>query len=255
MPDALISIARFTLLEGRRSRLLRAALALVVGAAAVAGFAAALAITDTQSYRSELYAACVRLAMVLLLTLMVCAGVTRELADRMLDLTLSRAVSRSSWYLGRLLGFAALAAMLALMAALPLTLVAPPPAVAAWGVSLAAELCVVAAAALACAVTLRQLTAAVTVTLAFYLLARAIDAIVLMSRGPTVDPGSLSAALIARAVELLALLLPALDRFTASAWLAQASWPHGLGGVLLEAVLYVALLATVGLFDVHRLDD
>ena len=51
----------------------------------------------------------------------------------------------------------------------------------------------------------------------------------------------------------LALVLPALDRFSQSAWLVDtaAGWP-ALGGCALQAALYTTLLVAATMFDFYR---
>lgn len=253
MPAAALTVARFTLLESRRSRVWLIAVGAVVACALAAEFGAALAITDSASYRSGLTAASARVVMVLVAVLFVATSVVREQDDRLLDLVLSRPLSRASWYCGRLLGFAVFALGLAALAAAPLAWSAGPAAALTWAVCFAAELEIMVAATLACVVTLRQVTPAVVAAAAFYVLARAIDAMVLLSRGPTVDAEAPGAALVAGAVEALAVLLPSLDRFGHSGWL-DPGVAAGLAPVLGEAAIYVVLLLAVGLFDCYRHD-
>ncbi|MEQ8661505.1 MAG: hypothetical protein RLW62_11850 [Gammaproteobacteria bacterium] len=250
--NAAASIARFTLLEARRTRTWLGALAVVAGALAVAELAAALAITESTSYRNGIYAALVRVACVLVTMLFVAQGLARELADRLLDHTLARPVSRTQWFLGRLAGAAAVAGLLAALACVPLLPAAAPLRVLAWGGSLAAELVLVAAVCQTCMVTLRQVTLAVTATSAFYLLARAIDAMVLMSTGPAVDLARWSSRAVAATVELLALGLPALDRYTQAAWLGDDAGLPALAPFGFEWAVFVALVVTIGLVDLHR---
>ena len=255
MSKALFSIARFTLLEGWRIRLPLIAAALIGSAFVAAEFSAGLAITDSASFRIGVYAAFVRVVLVLAIVLFVAASVVRELTDRMLDLTLARPVSRASWYLGRLAGFCGIAFALAVCAALPLIPLAEPLRIAVWCVTLAGELAVVAAVCLTCTVTLRQVAPAVLASGAFYVLARAIDAIVLMSQGPTVDPGAWSTLVIGKLVALLALLLPALDRLAASAWLFDDTAMPALWPLAIEVLAFATLAVAVGLFDLYRVDD
>ena len=157
MPQALFSIARFTLLEGRRTRLPWLTMVLIVLAYVLAEFAAALAITDSAAFRVGFYAAFRARRAVSVVILFVCASVLREFSDRMLDLTLARPVSRASWFGGSLLGAIGIALALALAASLPLWPWSAPARVAAWSAALGAELAVVATVALACVVTLRLL--------------------------------------------------------------------------------------------------
>ena len=87
----------------------------------------------------------------------------------------------------------------------------------------------------------------------FYLLARALSAIRLISDTPIAGGETPTHQLIARLVDALALVLPALDRFTQSAWLVDGTgaWPL-LGGCALQAALYTALLGAAAMFDFYR---
>ena len=252
---AFLSIVHFTWLEAVRTRLLWFGLSLVIVTALVAEFSAALAITESSDFRIEIYAALVRLSLVLLVTLFVASSVTREFQERLLDLVLSRPVPRAWWVVGRFVGFGLTASILAALATLPLLLHVAAAPVALWSVSLWAELCLVAAACLACAITLQQVTAAVTAVAGFYVLARAMTAIVLMSQGPAVDTGSVASTVIATMINWIAHLLPALDRFAPTMWMtAPISDPTLVLGVLFEAAVFSALLLAVGLFDFYRRD-
>jgi Cu-processing system permease protein len=251
--QASAAVARYTLLEAWRSGFFRIYAGMLVLAWMAAEFAASLALTASASYRSVTYAALVRLLLAGLVMLFVVQGVAREHAERLLELYWSRPLSRGAWFAGRLLGALLLTTGCALLAGLPLLTVAPPLPVLAWSVSFAAELAIVSAAALTAAVALMQLTPALLATAAFYVLARAMSAIVLMSSGPTVDPEAWSTPLVARAVELIALALPALDRYAPSQWLhAPDVGPAEVSRLLLEAGIYVLLIAAVGLIDVRR---
>ena len=65
--------------------------------------------------------------------------------------------------------------------------------------------------------------AAASFIAAFYLLARALTAIQLMSNSPLAIENPLSHQVMSWLVDGLALVLPALDRFTQSVWLADAA--------------------------------
>ena len=248
-----VVVARFTLLEAARTRLPWTALLVIMSGVIMAECAAGLALTDSQSYRIELYAVWTRVALVFCAALFVATSVVRELADRAIDLTLSRPLSRAAWFIGRLAGHSAALAVVALVAALPLAFTSAPLAALAWGLSLAAELGLVAAATLSCAVALSQVTATVLAVAAFYLLSRVMGAIVLMSTGPAVDAEAWSSLLIAQLVHWLALLLPALDDYTRTTWLADGSLAlAALPAIVVQTAIYAVLLVAVGLFDFTR---
>lgn len=255
MLKVVIAVARFTVLEAARTRVPWIVLGVIVGGLALAEIAAGLALTDSHAYRLAGYAAWTRLVLVATVTLLVATSVAREFEAGLLDLSLSRPLSRPQWYLGRLCGFAAIACAIALAAAAPLWLTAAPAAALGWGLSLAAELVLVAAASLCASVALGQLTASVLAVAAFYLLSRSMAAIVLMSHGPLLDATAGSTAAIAQAVAAIALVLPPLDRFTVTAWLQDSSTPvAGLAAIAVHTALYVLLLTAVGLFDFARRD-
>ena len=246
------SIMRFTWLEMSRLHVWRFALLIIVIGCAVAEFGAALAVTESAAHRLAFYAAGMRLGAVFVVALIVCVSVLREFDDKGVEAVLSRPVSRGDWYCGRFFGYATSAVGFAALVAVPLVVQAPAAAFA-WGCSLALELVIVTAATLAFTITVRQVPAALCAVAGFYLLARGIASFGLMATGPTVDSGAASARVIAGFVDMLAYVLPALERYTQTAWLTVQPPSFGeLGFLLVQTMVYAALLAAVGLFDLHR---
>ncbi len=250
-------IAKFTWLEARRGHQAWLITGVVLVALVLALFAANLALTDAASYRSGVYAALVRVMLVAVTVLLVASSVAREQDERRLELSLSRPLARHDWYLGRLLGYGTLALAAAAAASLPAMALAPPWPAALWGLSLAAELTLMAAATLTAVVTLRQVPSTVMAVGAFYVLARAMQALVLMSHGPSVDPEAWTSALITTVLGGLALLLPDLARYTQSAWLfgSESITLGAVRYIALETAVYIGLLTAVGLIDLARQND
>ena len=89
--------------------------------------------------------------------------------------------------------------------------------------------------------------------LAFYLLARSLTAIQLISAHPLSGADTLSHSVGRWLVDALALVMPALDRWPQTAWLidALAPWPSWLSW-LAQAALYVVLLAAAAMVDFQR---
>ena len=87
----------------------------------------------------------------------------------------------------------------------------------------------------------------------FYVLARALSAIQLMSTSPLAVENPLSRQFVGWLIDSLALIMPALDRYTQSAWLADAAagWA-AIGACATQAVLYVTLLVAAAMFDFYR---
>ena len=244
--------ARLALVEARRGGLFWLALACVAVGLALCAFLSQLALTESRMLQAAVVAALLRVCAAFTLAAQVVASVRREIDDKRLELMLSLPLSRATHYLGRLGGFIALGVALAALFALPLLLWAPPAAALCWALSLACELALVAAAALFFAMTLAQLASALAATAALYLLARSVSAMQAIAAGPLAEE-TLAQELARRAVDALALLLPALDRVTRTEWLLYGtpdwrSYALGLAGVL----IYAALLAAAGVFDFQR---
>jgi ABC-type transport system involved in multi-copper enzyme maturation permease subunit len=249
----IVTLAHFTVLEAWRTRLpwlFAIALALVFAAA---GFIQQLAITDSARMLIAFSAATTRLIAVFVLSLHVLTSIVRELDDKGLELTLSFDLRRCDFIFGRLLGFALIAVVIALLAALPQLMLTPQPAALQWGLSLALELVMMAALSVFSIVTFTRLMPAATFVGGFYLFARSLSALRLIGDAPIAGGDTPSHQLIARCIDALALLVPAFDRFTQSAWLVDGApgWSF-LGGCAAQAALYSALLGAAAMFDFYR---
>lgn len=253
MDSRIATIARYTLLEALRTRLPVLVVATLAALLAASFFVEALAITEGARFQAAFYAAGARLACVFIGAMVVLVSVTREFDDKGLDVLLALDLPRSHYVLGKLAGFLGVAVLIALAAAVPLSVSAPLSALLQWMVSLALELAIVVALALFCVITFGQLTPAASFVLAFYLLGRSITAIRLMSAQPLSGTDTLSHQVIQFVVETLALVIPALDAWTRTAWLVNepAPWSTVLLLAALSA-LYVTLLAGATMFDFYR---
>ena len=250
MPAAIL--ARSILLEARRGGLPWLALASIAAAFGLAAFLSQVALTESRALQTVLLAALLRACAVFLVAAQVAASTLREISDKGLEQMLSLPLSRGTQYLGRLAGHVACGAVLALAFALALLPWAPPDAVALWGLSLACELALVAAAALFFAMTLTQVVPAIAATIGLYLLSRSMAAIQAIAAGPGVDDSVASSA--ARfCVDAIALLLPRLESVTRSEWLLYGLPSGGAAAAALAGLaLYAGLLAAAGLFDFQR---
>jgi len=252
MPQILV-ISHYTLLEARRTRLLLPLFAVLAAVLAIAFFVSELAVTESLRMQTTFYAAGARIAAVFIIAVHVIRSVTREFDDKGLDTLLALDLPRSHYILGKLGGFLVTGAVIGIVACLPLAWMAPPVATLQWGVALALELAVVSTFSLFCVIAFGQFVPAAAVVLAFYGLARSLTAIRLMSAHPLTGADTLSHEIGRWMIEGLALLMPALDQWPQSAWLIDApvSW-HVMLMRLLEAVLYVVLLAGAAMVDFHR---
>ena len=253
MNSRIATIARYTLLEALRTRLpalVAVALAVLLAASF---FIETISVTEGARLQTGFYAAGARLAGVFIAAIYVLVSVTREFNDKGVDLALALDLPRAHYILGKLAGFVAIGALIAVAAALPVAWLASPSAALQWALSLGFELAIVVALALFCIVTFNQLTPAASFVLAFYVLARALTAIRLMSANPIAGADTPSHEVIRLLVEAVALVTPALDAWTQTAWLVNERASLAVLALLAaQSALYVTLLAAATMFDFHR---
>ena len=244
--------ARLALVEARRGGLAWLALALIAAGVAAGAFLAQLALTESRMVQTAVVAALLRASAVFIIAAQVIASVRREIDERRLELMLSLPLSRGTQYLGRLAGFMACGLVLAVLFSLPLFLWAAPAAVAAWALSLALELALVAAAALFFGMTLASLVPALALTAGLYFLGRSIGALQAIAAGPLASDTALG-ELGRHAIDLVALALPGLERATRTEWLLYGlPDARGYAAALAGLVIYTGLLAAAGVFDFQR---
>lgn len=246
-------MARYTLLEALRTRFPALVLVAITVLLLAGFFVETLAVTESARFRTSVYAAGMRLAGVFIAALYVLVSIAREFNDKGVDMLLALDLPRAHYVLGKLSGFLALAVLIACVASLPLLWFSPWEAALQWAMSLALELAIVVALALFCMLTFNQLVPAASFVLAFYLLARSITAIRLMGAHPISGADSLSHQVMNGMAEALALVIPAFDNWTRTAWLVNEPAPWAsLLQIGWQSVIYVLLLTGAAMFDLYR---
>jgi hypothetical protein len=241
------------MLEAWRTRLPLVAAMVLAFVWAGSLFIHGIAITESERIQWSFFAAAARLASVFMLALYITSSMVREFNEKGLELTLALDLPRSSYLLGKLCGYLGVALVLALLAALPLAVFVPLEIAAVWTASLFLELAIVGALSLFCIVTFNQLLPAFTLIIGFYLLARTITAMRLMADTPLLGAMGGTRPLIDFGIEALAYLVPALDRFTATEWIAARAVDAAvLGSILLQTATTVAVVLAAALFDFYR---
>lgn len=249
----IITIGRFVVLEAWRTRLpwiTAIAFVLVLG---LSLFAKALAVTESDRVQIAFLASLMRLAAVFITSLHIVSTLAREFNDRVVDLTLALELPRTSYLLGKFVGYAFVAIAIAAAAGLLLMPFTQGHGLLVWTSTLVLELWIVVALSLFCIITFNQVMPAASFVLAFYLLARSIGAIQLISASPLLADRSLAHGFATLLLNALAYVLPALDRFTETAWLVDGgAGAASLGNAVGQTLAYVPLLISAALFDFHR---
>ena len=245
-------IARTTLLEARRSRMLWLVGALVLLSLGAAGFLKQVAVIEAGEIQGAVLASLLRACAAFLTAAFVAISMVREYNDKVFELMLAGPWPRGVYLLGKFVGFSTAAVGLAALVALPLVPFVPLDRLAMWIFSLACELVIVTAMSLFFVITLTHVVPALAAVLGFYVLARSIAAIQVIAAGSETTRAwtDRAADWIVRGI---ALLLPRFDLMTRADWLvAAAPDPGTLAGVLGQAVVYTALLVAAAQFDLHR---
>jgi ABC-type transport system involved in multi-copper enzyme maturation permease subunit len=252
MTRIIAPIARATLLEARRSRMLWLVGVLLVLGLAVAAFLGQVAIIEAAEIQVSIVAALLRGGAAFLTAAFVVMSMVRESNDKVLELMLAQPWPRAAYLFGKFVGFSMAAVLLAVLVAAPLALFAPAGRVLAWSLSLACELVILTAMSLFCVITLTHVVPALAAVLGFYVLARSIAALQVIATA-----AETSLAWSDRAangiVHAIALVLPRLDQMTQAAWLVVAPPTAGaLANVLIQTAVYTLLLVAAAQFDLQR---
>jgi hypothetical protein len=250
--DRALAISRYTLLEAWRNRF-PVVLLVVLGALYAIGlFVRELAITESIRVQIGFVASSTRLAAVFMVGLYVLQGLARDAEDKVAEFIFSLDLPRAIYVLGKFLAYAILGAGVGVACALPILALAPAGGALVWALSLVFELWLIAAASVFCMVTFSQLLPAATFVAGFYLLARSISAIQLMSTS-TLAGGGWGTEAAAFIADLLSLVLPRVDAFTQTAWLLEAdALPITAAGLATQVAVYVLLLLAAAMFDLYR---
>src|SRR5256885_5668299 len=212
------SLARALLLESVETRLWWIAVVVVIIAFGLAQFLNQVAITESREIQTALLAAPLRVAAVFIVAVFVITSTVRELSDKVTELLLSLPAPRFAYFFGKFAGYAVLASILALLSALPLVPFANSQGLFFWTLSLICELLIVTAMSLFCVVSFAQVVPAFAAVAGFYLVSRSMAAMQIIAGAPLQDP-TLTDRAVNAVVNLIALLLPALDAMTQTTWL------------------------------------
>jgi hypothetical protein len=249
----ILTISRFTIIESLRNRLLLLSFLVLGISFSLVEFIGDLAITEHRVTQIAILSAFLRMSAVVMVTLFVVSSTVRELQDKTLEMILAMPIRRGSYYLGKLIGFIHIAALIAIIFSLLLLVYADAEQVMIWTLSLMLELILVVALSLVMLFTFNQVPSALTGVFIIYGASRIVSSIYLMSKYPIIAHTTMAQKFMDSIVELLTWLLPDLHRFTQTEWLTYhtADW-NVLPPLLGQTVIYIVFLSFIALFDFYR---
>jgi ABC-type transport system involved in multi-copper enzyme maturation permease subunit len=232
------SVVRVVWLEAVRGYLFKGAAFSCLLALLATGLVDSLALTEAHQTRVAVSALLARFALVFALIAFVAFGLSREFSDRQVTFALAAPLSRGLWLCSRYLGLLGISLVLALMG----TLIQLPSAAAIdsifWGATLFAELALVSAFALFTGLAFSQGSAALILTVGFYILSRLYADLLLMIQGPYGQPDSWLATMM----QTFGWLLPRIDQLTQTAWLVEGATSFSNVAFLITQTFVFALL-------------
>lgn len=253
MSSQVLTIARFTIIESLRNRFLLLSFLVIAISFSLVEFIGDLAIAEHRVTQVAILAAFLRMSAVVIITLFVVSSTVRELQDKTLEMILAMPIRRGSYYLGKLIGYFYIAALVAVIFAVLLLLYADPEQVVIWTISLFFELVLVVALSLVMLFTFNQVPSALTAVFIIYGASRIVTSIFLMSKFPIIAHTSAAQKFMDGIIEMLTWLLPDLHRYTQTEWLAYntAEW-SALLPLLGQTIIYLVFLSFIALFDFYR---
>lgn len=253
MQRNIFTIAYYTVLEAARNRLLYLIALILIFALAFTLFLKQVAITETRDIQLAFLAALFRFAAAFVLAAFVSVSQVRETNDKVMELLLTRDLSRAHYLFGKLIGYLGIAFVLATLFTLPLCLFATPSRALLWGLSLFFELAIVTALSLFCVLAFNQVVGSLAAVAGFYALSRSMAALQLIGASRADDGNLLLDRLANYTLDGIAFFLPRLDLFTQTGWLLGRSQSSvDLPWLIAQSAIYVALLSLAALFDLKR---
>ena len=247
------TIARMTLLEALRSRLVWVGLIAIGLAFGSAQFLTQVAMIEVAQIQVAIMAALLRATGVFIVAAFCITSLIREANDKITELLLSQPAARWEYYVGKLAGCAGVALVLAAGFSLPMMIYSSPAQVATWAASFTCELLIVAAISVFCAVSLTQATSAFAATAGFYLLGRSISTMQIIASAPIIPGDSWTNEAFRWIVDAIALVMPALDRMTLTDWvLDKPPSAADISGLFVQTLVYLILIGTATLVDLYR---
>lgn len=249
----MLTLARYVLLEAFRTHFFGVMMIVVGIGMGIALFLAQVSLTESQAAQSSILAAFLRLSAIYAMSLFVISSMVNEFADRSLHLWLAFPLARSHYLFGKLLGYATVGLLLAVILTWVLLTYETHWQTVLWGISLFCELLLIISFSVLCVLSFQQAVPAFSAVAGFYLLARSMGAVQAMSYSPLHNASTWSDWFLHALSNTLVMLLPPLDRFTLSEWLVYHTGTlEQLGLILVQTLLYLGLLISMSLFDLYR---
>ncbi len=244
-------ISKYTLIEAYKRRLIWLFLFIIAASAALAAYAASLALIDKLSTFAAFYGFTLRILSVALLAGYIILTESKALENSNVFLSLGLPISRNRYLLEKCLAYLLLIFAVLLVSAIPLLWAqVSPVTISIWLLTLFCELSIILALALMFVVLFGQPLISLLLVGIFYIFARSSAEFFRHSNNVLAAQSSGIEVMMAWLVKGVTFLVPKLEQFAAASWLLYDDIGDDLGQlavfeVLAQAILYVLLLLLV----------
>ncbi len=212
-----------------------------------------VALSEQEHMKMVFLAGSSRIFLIIGVILFICFSIKRSFENKEIDFIISRPISRVSFLFSYFIAFSLLCLILVLPLQFFIYLFFQPNLLGflSWGLSLFLELVIIASFAIFSSLILKTALASVLSCFAFYFISRimgfAVSSIIIPANFSNVD------GILATILKLLSSLLPRLDLFTQNKWLVYGDINiSNIYLIVIYAVIYVALLLLMSIFDFKR---
>lgn len=251
MFSSVLTIARYSLLEAIRGKIIWIIASMLILSLMLSFFVGQTALTETRETQVTLMAGVLRLSSVMVMIFFVVSSIARDFQDKSVELLFSISIPRYQVFIGKFAGFSLVAMIAAIIFSFGLLFYSEPESILIWSFSLWCELTLVALISLIFILSLENVAVSLVASIGSYGLMRLMPAIQSMGDGPFQD--SLFNQLINKLIDIIDLLLPRLDHFAQSQWLASSSTQSiDVIYFFLEFALFTSFFVLVGVIDLKR---
>ncbi len=250
----MISIFKYILLTGIRTRLYIGVFITLITAFSLAIFLGSTALVEQQQMTTTYIAGSSRIILVIGMILFVCLNINRAFENKEVEFIMSKAISREQFILSYLSGFfiAAFLIFIPLIIAILLITSSNKIGLLLWSSSLLAEILIMISFALLSALILKNSFSAILASFAFYIISRLMGVFVMAIEFPQ-DFSQVKNHLLANSLKFFSMLFPRLDLFTQSSWLSyEISNFENLKIILWQSLIYIPLMIFMAFHDFKK---
>ncbi|HBA33679.1 MAG TPA: hypothetical protein DCZ12_06055 [Gammaproteobacteria bacterium] len=239
--------------EAFSSQLLWVLLLLVPLTLGLAELLGTMALTEKTAIKAGFSAGLTRWAALFIACLFTITSIARERDNKLNELLFSLSINRSTFYLSKFAAYGSIGLLIGSALSLTVLLYRPTASTGLWIISLYFELLIMVSFSLMVSVVVNSVIGAASVVLGFYLLARSIEALLLIANSTLEFEYTLANQMITLCLTGISWLLPKLNQFAQID--SVLSSPMDIGKILhnaLTALAYVLLTCLMGLIDLSR---